>query len=93
MFAYCYRNGDIGISESVPDGAMPLAEGEYECLYAALGCARQSYAKANPLEYGYTGWIILVPGVPEAGTEEEAYYAVSKFVDDLKRVLSDLQIQ
>jgi hypothetical protein len=74
---YCDRRGRIGFTSAwrEPDGMMPIARGKLSDLRDAVeGSARLAYD-------GYT-W--LVPGVPEAGADDEmAMDAVLVFAADL----------
>lgn len=69
MKAYCWRNGVIGFAAAgaVPDGAIAFAEGPARRLRKVVsGTARLAY----------DGETLLVPGVPEAETDDGAVDAL-----------------
>lgn len=88
---YVYRGGQIRISDiDEPEGTVTIRIGgarDYECLLDALhATARAAYAKiTSPSEWGYHGWVLLVPGVPEALSSEEAFEAVMQYVAELRQ--------
>lgn len=72
MFIYAYRSGQIKIWRKVPKGALPIAKGPWLKLSRWVeGPAR--LAKDNET------W--LVPGVPEAEGDGQAYEAFVKWLD------------
>lgn len=72
--AFCYRSGQIGTVEygPIPDGALMLARGEREQIESTIhGIARLAYDNET--------W--LVPGIPEAANEDQAFKAMMTFID------------
>lgn len=69
-FAYCNRAGVIEIGSFTPKGALPLGKGKANTLTNII----QSIAR---LSKDNKTW--LVPGVPEAETDEEALEAAIRF--------------
>jgi len=70
MKAYCYRSGKVEFGEIVPEGALFIAEGNTEVLRAEIEVSAR---------HGYEEGVLLVPGVPEADSEEEAFQAFLKW--------------
>ena len=69
---YCFRSGHIHIGQGrVPDGALPIR------LRASQDEIDTVIARAR---HGWQKDVLLVPGIPEADTDEEAYEAFEKFV-------------
>jgi hypothetical protein len=68
--AYCWRTGRIGVGPRLPKGALPLARGPISLL-------RQQVSAVS--RHGYKKNWFLVPGVPEADTDEAALAAVKHF--------------
>ena len=78
--AQVYRGGDIAINPKKMRGAIPIAHGERGTLIEALRhVARFGYRRAEPAQYGYDGYLMLVPGIPEAEDYDEAQEALSTF--------------
>lgn len=73
MKAFAYRNGEIGFADSIPSGALPI-----------IGPNKKSISRAR-VEAGarlaYDGKTLLVPGIPEAQSDDEAYEAFRKWID------------
>ena len=68
--AYCFRSGVIELAPTmadVPEGAVPIAQGEDKTL------RRRVTDKAR---HAYDGETLLVPGIPEAESEKDAYAAL-----------------
>jgi hypothetical protein len=68
--AYAWASGLIEFGRKCPDGALPIMRGkrsEIEPIVSAK--ARHSYERG----------VLLVPGVPEADTPEEAVDAFTRF--------------
>ncbi len=70
MIAYCWASGRIEFGRKLPDGALPVAKGPARALRADL----QTTAR-----HGYERGLLLVPGVPEAPTEDAAVDALVAF--------------
>ena len=70
---FCFRTGVIGFRENpadIPRGSITIAVGESEALkHKVSACAR----------HDYDGVTLLVPGVPEADTDQEAYDALVRW--------------
>ena len=73
MKAFAYRSGEIEFSDVIPSGALPI-----------IGKNRKSIPRAR-IEAGarlaYDGKTLLVPGIPEAESDDEAYRAFEKWID------------
>ena len=68
--AFCWRDGKIGFASRLPKGAMLLFRGPSEKLRDLL---------STKSRHAYDGVTLLVPGVPEAENEGEAFKAVCRF--------------
>ena len=65
-----YRSGELFVGPVVPDGALELVQGVRELLWCAIwGSARK----------GYDGDAWLVPGIPEADSDDEALEALISY--------------
>ena len=74
LVAYCWQGGDIEIGYTCPEGAIIITEQRPEELeeeFRSLISARSRHA--------YDGKTLLVPGIPEADSEEEAFQALLRF--------------
>lgn len=82
MIAYCWRGGEIGFTEgTVPDGALPIRNWPDE---VALKDAIAALATL-----GWESNLFIVPGVREAGDdEEEAARAMATFCNRLENILN-----
>jgi hypothetical protein len=69
-FAYCWRTGRIGVGPRLPERAVPLARGPISLLRHQVEAASR---------HGYEKGVFLVPGVPEADTEDAALEAAKHF--------------
>ncbi|EPJ6837682.1 hypothetical protein [Stenotrophomonas maltophilia] len=63
MIAYCWANGQIGFGTSVPDGAIFIAEGSNGQLRKVISVVAR-HGK------GLMQGMLVVPGVPEAETQQ-----------------------
>lgn len=71
MYAHCFRSGEIEISRKAKiEGAIQIAEAPADVLRRKVS-ARSRHA--------YDGKTLLVPGIPEAETDDEAYDAMMRF--------------
>ena len=61
---YCWRSGEIEVGTVEPEGAITLARGELRALHAAV---------AGTARLAYDGKTWLVPGVPEAADDDDAW--------------------
>lgn len=75
--AYAFRNGEIGFGEVVPDGALPILGPKHYPI--SIDDIKTGARLA------YDGKTLLVPGVPEAGSDLEAYEAFDRWVKWLSR--------
>jgi hypothetical protein len=76
MKAFCYRSGLLEMATEVPAGALELAEAPEDIMIdAILGSARLSRTTDQ--------W--LVPGVPEANTDEAALDAAISYQKHLEK--------
>lgn len=82
MKAFCWRSGLIQFGRKVPEGAILVAEGPSKELRDLI-CATSRHA--------YNGKDLLIPGVPEADTDETAADALERFIDWIKPSVSKLQ--
>lgn len=74
--AYCWRSGQIKIGRKVPDGAIAVLRGPAKFVRDTMCvCARHGYRKG----------VLLVPGIPEADTDDEAEAALEAFIAWVKR--------
>ncbi|MGE4297556.1 MAG: hypothetical protein AB7E47_05955 [Desulfovibrionaceae bacterium] len=81
MIAYCWRNGVIEFDYVCPDDALRLAEGPEGALRRAVcPVARWAYDNRTP----------LVPGVPEAKDEDEAFAAAVAFGKTVRRDMGSI---
>lgn len=71
---YCYRSGEIGFSKKVPDGTLPIF----------FNCTKKEKDKISAYaRLAYDNKTLLIPGIPEASTDEEAYTAFRRFIHAL----------
>lgn len=79
--AYCFRSGQIGFQpmrERMPDGSLLVATGPEKIVGPLVrGLARLAYDNET----------YLVPGCPEAQTEDEAFKAFMTFFDRVRIAL------
>lgn len=66
--AYCFRSGEVEVSRSAPQGAIALLRGRASALRDAVQATARHSRKAGEL---------LVPGVPEAASDNEALDAAA----------------
>jgi len=69
---YVWRSGVMRVGRQCPSGALALATGPERRL-RQLMCARSRHA--------YDGRTRLLPGIPEADTEQQALKALNGFLD------------
>ena len=70
MHAYCFRSGEIEFGEEVPEGGISVLEGDDAKVRARV--------EVRP-RWAYDNKTLLVPGIPEANTDEEAEDALFRF--------------
>lgn len=72
----CWRSGQVEVLPHEPEGGISLMEGSAKRLRRLLEvCAR----------HAYDGKTLLVPGIPEAESDDEAFDAMVAFRDWLTR--------
>jgi len=78
MKAYVWRNGQVEFSETVPHGALVIAEGEGKEFIEniQIKCRR---AYPHFVDGIRQAQIYLLPGLPEAENDREAFLAMGKF--------------
>lgn len=72
MKAYCWRSGLIELGSSIPSGAIPILD-----KHGKQFSRERVEAGAR---HGYDG-SLLVPGIPEAESAEDAMTALEKWID------------
>lgn len=78
LMLYCWRSGEIEIGTHLPKGAIQLASGELRELERAVSATAR-------LAYDGNTW--LVPGVPEAESDDAALDATVAYHSHLTRTL------
>ncbi len=76
LFAYSWRTGRVDFGPTVPEGALEIAR-DYESRL------RKNVTPACRL--AYDNETLLVPGVPEADSDDEALDAILKFRDWIRQ--------
>lgn len=71
MKAFCYRSGEIEFGGIVPEGALEIARSRSSRKLRKIIEINARHAK--------TGSILLVPGVPEAESDDDALEACLRF--------------
>lgn len=83
MKIYCYRSGEIGFAlRQEPPGAIVIA-------HAPHGIAEPAVHGSARLAYDNQTW--LVPGIPEAKSEEDAYQAMLRYESTLRRTIVSMR--
>jgi hypothetical protein len=82
MIAFCWRSGLIGFGSAIPDGALKIAEGPSKKLRELIGVVSR---------HAYNGKDLLVPGIPEADSEEQAADALEAFIEWIKPSVEKIQ--
>ena len=72
MKAFCFRSGEIYFGPVTPKSAIVIASGAPQMLRDKVRLAARR---------AYDGHTLLVPGVPEAFSDEDAVEALRKFLD------------
>ncbi|GBQ96736.1 hypothetical protein AA23498_2720 [Acetobacter nitrogenifigens DSM 23921 = NBRC 105050] len=73
MRAYCFRSGHIEFGSTNPEGTLPIGRSRSEKKLREI-------VEVNARR-AYDGKTLLVPGIPEADTEEAALAAWRRFRD------------
>lgn len=76
LFAFCWASGEVGFGSSVPEGAITLAQGRNRIV-------RQNIMATSRM--AYDGKTLLVPGIPEAESYDDAEKALAKHIGWLKQ--------
>jgi len=71
-YAYAWRSGRIEVGPRVPEGALPIVRGRAVTVMNAM----QAMAR-----HAYDGKTLLVPGIPEAASDDAAVDALIGFRD------------
>lgn len=82
MIAYCWRTGRIDFGRTLPEGAIQIAKGPSKKLRPLIEVTAR---------HAYDGKTLLVPGVPEADTEEHAGDALGRFIDWIRPMVAEIQ--
>lgn len=78
IVVFCWRDGAIGYSNTLPPEALHI--GTFRELLISLQIAVNDYARIDSRD----GMSLLVPGVPEAASDEEVTTAVAAFARHLR---------
>jgi len=70
--AYCWRSGLIEFGPKIPAGAIPITD------IRGRQISRKSIEAGARLNYNHQ---LLVPGVPEADSDQEAMTALEKWIE------------
>jgi hypothetical protein len=81
FFAYCWRNGRIGMGYAVPERAIPIASGRRKHVRSIIN----AWGRLSRLD----NKTLFVPGVPEAGDENRALEAASRFSKAVRERLEE----
>lgn len=73
MHAYCFQSGEIDFGVDLPEGTLPLGK-------ARSAKKLREIVEVNA-RHAYDGKTLLVPGLPEADTEDAALAAWRYFRD------------
>lgn len=69
--AWCWRSGQIEFGQRVPDGAMHIANGDEPVVREVI---------TQTARLAHDNLTLLVPGVPEATSEDDAMTALCRYV-------------
>jgi hypothetical protein len=72
IHAYCYASGQIGFGAEIPDGAMPVCHGPAPLVRAEVSVTAR---------LAHDGETLLVPGVPEAESQNEGLGALARWCE------------
>ncbi|EBA4379710.1 host nuclease inhibitor protein [Salmonella enterica] len=67
--AYCWASGLIEFGNTLPEGALPIVTGNEKQVHDEVTVMAR---------HAYNG-DLLVPGIPEAASQDEAYEALERF--------------
>jgi hypothetical protein len=83
MYAYAWRSGLIGFRKNVPAGSLKITCGRKDEVEAVISVlARHGRGESEGM--------LLVPGIPEAETDDEALDALIAFCDMVKKQMEKL---
>ena len=71
FYASVWASGRLVISPSVPEGAIAIAKGPEKALRKHFGVV---------CRHGYKRGVLLVPGIPEAPSQDQGIKALQRFV-------------
>lgn len=71
QIAFCWANGVIEFADTMPDGALQIATGPARALQEAVTVAARK---------GHKEGVWLVPGVPEAGQQDQGLEALEQWL-------------
>ena len=73
-YAWCWRSGEICFGLAIPEGALKIGKGK-RIIDKVQVRAR----------YAYDNKTLLVPGIPEAENDKQAFEALKKFIVFIKK--------
>lgn len=76
IVAYAWASGLIEFGQNCPDGALPVLFGKEQQVRERVDVLAR---------HSRTSDALLVPGVPEAQSQDEAMQALTRFVKELNR--------
>ncbi|MBB4018207.1 hypothetical protein GGR16_003241 [Chelatococcus caeni] len=76
FYAYAWRTGVIEFGPRIPEGALPVDRGGEQSVRRRVSIAAR---------HAYDGKTLLVPGIPEATTDVQAYEAWKSFKEQIAR--------
>lgn len=79
MRAYCWRGGVIEFGRKTPKGAIQIARGKARKVREAVSALAR---------HAYDGKTLLVPGIPEAASDDQAADALEQFLRHLAPALA-----
>ncbi len=83
MFAFCWQSGQIGFGNILPKGALPIGKSNRKDIRKIV---------SSICRWGYDNKTLLVPGVPESNTSDEAFEAFMKFRGEVEKRLKDDEV-
>lgn len=86
--AYCFASGLIKFGQSVPKGALVIAHGRDDIVRGLIDATARHGYKTRKVRGRLTKIpgtdCLLVPGVPEAPSQDEAYTALRRYATWIK---------
>lgn len=83
LLPYVYRSGVIVFRNHMPDRSLPITRMQHPKLRATVDVL----ARHGRPEFGQSRKLMIMPGVPEARTDQEAYRALIRFKREVERRL------